>query len=187
MTMLAGLAAGLAPILTIAQMGLGVAGSLIGSASEAEAAKRAEELALKNKKIANENAQRALLVAQEEQFDTDVENGQLLAEQEAVQAASGIMLESPSFMQTRRNARELARIDALNVREAGNIRAQAYRNEGDAYAADAAAARIAGGNARLAGFLNAGTSIIGGASNLINLSPTRNDSIIRVPSTSLLS
>lgn len=173
-------------IATVGQMGLGVAGSLISSASEQEAAKRAEELALKNKQIAEENAVRTLLVGQEEQFDLDMENGQLLAEQEVIQAASGLVMESPSFMQTRRNARELARVDALNMREAANIRAAAYLNEGDAYAADAAAARIARGNAATSGFLGAASSIIGGASRLVSAAPTKTGGYMTVPETRLL-
>lgn len=173
-------------VATVGQMGLGVAGSLISSASEQEAARRAEENALRNKEIAKENAIRTLLVSQEEQFDVDMENAQLLGEQEAVQAASGLVLESPSFMQTRRNARELARIDALNVREAGNIRAAAYMNEGDAYAADAAASRLAQGNAATMGFLGAANSIIGGAGRLATAAPTKTNSMMTVPGTRLL-
>src|SRR5690606_22877080 len=98
----------------------------------------------------------------------------------------GLVMESPSFMQTRRNARELARVDALNMREAANIRAAAYLNEGDAYAADAAAARIARGNAATAGYLGAASSIIGGASRLVSAAPTKTGGYMTVPETRLL-
>lgn len=173
-------------IATIGQTALGVAGSLIGSANEQEAARRAEETALRNKQIAAENAARTLMVSQEEEFDLAMENAQLLGEQEAVQASSGLVLESASFAQTRRNARELARLDALNMREAANIRAQAYLTEGDAYAADAAAARIARGNAATMGFLGAATSIIGGAGRLASAAPTKTGGYMTVPETRLL-
>lgn len=173
-------------VATVAQVGLGVAGSFIGAASEAEAARQAEETALKNKQIAAENANRSLLIAQEEQYDSDVETAQLIGEQEAIQAGSGLRLDSGSFIQTRRAARELGRIDALNIREAGEIRAQAYRNEGDAYAADAAASRLAGQNANLRGFLGAASSIVGGAGRLTTPAANRNSSYMSVPSASLL-
>jgi len=178
--------AGLGTALTVAQVGMGVVGSIVGAASEAEAAQQSQQIAEKNKKIAEENAQRALLVSQEEQFDQDMETLALLGEQEAIQSGSGLRLDSGSFVQTRRTARELGRIDALNVREAGKIRAEAYRNEGDAYAAEAAAARRAGGNAVLKGFLGVGTSLVGGASKFVTAAPNRTSSRMTVPGSVML-
>jgi len=173
-------------IATVAQVGLGIAGSIIGAASEAEAARQAANTAAKNKEIAEENAVRALLISQEEQFDTDMETAALLGEQEAIQAGSGLRMDSGSFIQTRKAARQLGRIDALNVREAGRIRAEAYRNEGDAYAADQAAAQRAEGNAVLSGWLGVGQSIVGGASKLVSAAPNRNNARMRVPSGALI-
>lgn len=171
----------LSTVLGIAQIGMGVAGSLIGAASEAEAAQQAEQTSLRNKAIAEENAQRTLIVAQEEQQDLDAETAALLGEQESIQAGSGLRLDSGSFIQTRATARELGRIDALNVHEAAKIRAQAYRTEGDTYAAEADAARRAGGNARLGGFLGATNSIIGGASRFVSVAPNRTNGRMTVP------
>ena len=108
---------GLGTALTVAQVGMGVVGSIVGAASEAEAAQQAQAVAEKNKKIAEENAQRALLVSQEEQFDQDMETLALLGEQEAIQAGSGLRLDSGSFIQTRRAARELGRIDGARSGE----------------------------------------------------------------------
>ena len=180
------IAAGLGTALTIAQVGMGVVGSIVGAASEMEAAQQAAEIAAKNKAIAEDNAQRALIVSQEEQFDVDMETLSLIGEQEAIQAGSGLRLDSGSFIQTRSVARELGRIDALNVREAGKIRAEAYRNEGDAYAAEAAAASRAKGNALLGGFLGAGSSIIGGASKLVSVAPSRTNGRMTVPNSVMI-
>lgn len=173
-------------VATVAQVGMGVAGSIIGAASDAEAARQAEDIATRNKAIAEENAQRTLILAQEEQLDIDMETMALLGEQEAIQAGSGLRLDSGSFIQTRNTARELGRIDALNVHEAAQIRAQAYRTEGDAYAAEADSARRAGGNALLSGFLGAGASIIGGASQLTKVAPVRTNGRMTVPAATRL-
>lgn len=173
-------------VATVASAGLNVVGSIAGAASAADAAQQAADVAARNKAIAAENAQRALLVSQEEQFDTDMETTALLGEQEAIQAGSGLRLDSQSFVTTRQHARELGRIDALNVREAGAIRAEAYRNEGDAYAAEIAAAQKAKGNAMLGGFLGAASSIVGGASQLAKAAPNRNNNLMSVPPTRLL-
>jgi hypothetical protein len=159
---------------------------LIGAASEAESARQAREVAERNKVIAEENAQRVLIAAQDEQYDSDMEAANLIGEQEAIQAASGLNLNSGSFINTRAAARELARIDALNIHEAAKIRAMAYRTEGDAYAADAVAAQRAEGNALLTGFLGAGTSLISGASQFVKAAPARRTSRMTVPGATIL-
>jgi hypothetical protein len=188
MAILPAIAGPLGMLLTVGQIGLGVAGSLIGAASEAEAAKQAEAYAKRNKEIAEENAQRTLTLAQDEQYDLDIAAKEMMGEQVAVQSASGLKLSSGSFIQTRKTAKALARIDALNVHEAAQIRAKAYRTEGDSYAAEAEAARRAQGNAMLGGFLGAAGSIIGGASNLLKVGPgTQRPRTMTIPSSVLLS
>lgn len=174
-------------IATVGQIGLGVAGSIVGASADAEAAQQARDQALKNKAIAEENAQRALIASQDEQFDVDMQTVALLGEQEAIQAGSGLRLDSGSFIQTRKAARELGRIDALNVIDAGRIRAEAYRNEGDAFAAEAVAAQRAKGNAQLSGFLGAASSIVGGAAKFASAAPNRTSGRMTVPNAALLS
>lgn len=170
-------------VASVASVGLNVVGSIVGAAGKMDAAQQAADTAAKNKKIAEENAQRTLVIAQENQFDVDQETAALLGEQEAIQAGSGLSLDSGSFIQTRASARQLGRIDALNVREAGVIQAEAYRNEGDAYAAEVVAARKAKGNALLGGFLGVGTSLVGGAQQLVSAAPTRTNTKMVVPAT----
>lgn len=186
MTFAPALLGGIGTFLTVAQTGMNIAGSIIGAASEAEAARKAAEIAEKNKKIAGENADRALNQAQIDQYELDMETAQLLGEQEAIQAGSGLRLDSESFIHTREDARRLGRQDALRVREAGEIRAQAYRNEEDAYMAEVLAAHRAEGNAGIKGFLNVGTSLIGGASQLAKAAPTRRTNTITVPAATRL-
>lgn len=155
--------------LMIAGTGLQVAGSVIGMMNNMQAAGDAKALALRNKLIAEDNAQRSLVIAQEEQFDVDMETAATLGEQEAIQAGSGLAMGSKSFVQTRSAARMLGRIDALNVREAGEIRAQAYRNESDTFAAEALAAQRAKNNALIGGLLGTASAITGGLTNYMNM------------------
>lgn len=185
MTIAPALAAGIGLFSSVASVGLGVASSIVGAASARESAKQAEELAKKNKQIAEDNAVRALVSAQQDSYEQDLLTAQQLGEQEAIQAGSGLSVDSKSFQLTRATARALGRQDAVNMRDAGAIRAQAYRTEGDAYAAEAVAARRAQGNAVLGGFLGAASSIIGGA-GLIAVGPTRTNQTVRVPGASLL-
>ena len=174
--------AGLGTALTVAQIGMGVVGSIVGASNEAAANQQAADIAEKNRKIAGENADQVLLAAQDELATVGQETRQLIGEQEAVQASSGLKLGSRSFVQTRAAARHLGRLDQLNVAEAAQIRAQAYRNEGDVYAAEAMANRRAAGTSTLKGFLGAASSIVGGAGSLVRAAPTRRTGSISVPS-----
>lgn len=173
---------GISTAATVASTAIGVVGSMVGAASEADAYNQQAEIAARNKKIAIDNANRTLIIAQEEQMDLGTETAQLLGEQEAIQAGSGLSMNSRSFVQTRAAAKQLARIDQLNVQEAAEIRAQAYRNEGDSYAAEAISSRKAAGNATLKGFLGAGSSLISGAGSLVRAAPARRTGSISVPS-----
>ena len=168
--------------LMIAGTGIQVAGGVLSMFNNMQAAGDARALALKNKLIAEDNAQRAIVLSQEEQYDMDMETAATLGEQEVIQAGSGLSLNSDSFIRTRNAARQLGRIDALNVREAGKIRAQAYRNESDTYAAEALAAQRAGTNALIGGLLGAGSTIIGGATGMMNTPAfNRNTTRMAVP------
>lgn len=169
-------------IANVASIGLGIYGSLAGAASERTAHEDAAKVAERNTKIAKENADATLMASQDELYDSGQETRQLVGEQTAIQAGSGLSLNSRSFIQTRAAARYLGSVDRRNIAEAAQIRAQAYRNEGDVYAADAIANRRAAGNASLKGFLGAAGSIIGGASNFVSAAPQRRTGSISVPS-----
>ncbi len=168
--------------LMIAGTGIQVAGGVLSMMNNMQAAGDAKALALKNKLIAEDNAQRAILLSQEEQYDMDMETAATLGEQEVIQSGSGLSLNSASFIRTRDAARQLGRIDALNVREAGQIRAQAYRNESDAFTAEAQAASRAKTNSLLGGLLGVGSTIVGGATSMMNTPAfNRNPTRMAVP------
>src|SRR5262245_64995073 len=95
----------------------GIASGVMGFAQSNYQAQVAEM----NADIAKENAQRAGERAQIEQQTQDIQASNTLGEQVAEQAASGLTVSSPSLVKSRRSARRLARLDALNVRQAGEI------------------------------------------------------------------
>lgn len=174
-------------------MGLAAAGSVLGGVSAFSAGQYRAKVAQFNRQVALENADRAIFRSQVEQVDQDTQTAALIGEQEAAQSASGLSLTSRSHIQTRRSARTLGRVDALNVRQAGEVEAYNYQVDAENFKAEAAASQSEAMFGLVEGFLGAGsavasgwkpgTSIIGGAKStkraLLPPIPATRSSLIR--------
>lgn len=116
-----------APLLPILAIGVGVAGVAVSTASAIAQNNYQKQVAQRNAAIAEINAQRATTQAQSEQLKQDQETRALLGEQIAAQSASGLKLGGRSQMLTRKSARQLGRMDAVAIREAGDVEAWNFR------------------------------------------------------------
>lgn len=126
------------------------------------------QIATMNQQVAEQNASRAIDRSQVEQQTQDNAARAALGEQTENQATSGLALTGRSFVQARRNARTLARLDALNIRQAGSVEAYNYKVDAVNYGAEATAAKSEGVGALLGGFLGAGSSLASGSSKTAN-------------------
>lgn len=115
-----------------------------------------------NAEIAEENAKRAAEQGNRAAKEQDDLTRAAIGEQIAVQSASGLSLSSRSQVRTRNAARALGRVDALNVREEGDMRAYNYRTDAANFKAQGTGAMIGGIGGALGSFLNAG-SLVGNA------------------------
>lgn len=152
-----------ATLLLVASTVVSAGGAIAGGIAQANAANYQAHVADINKQIALENANRAILRSQEEARQQDEQTRALLGAQEAEQSASGLKLGGRSFALTRKAAAELGRQDTLNVRQAGEL--ESYKFKTDVVNAQASSDlyHMQASNALLQGFLDAGSSIIGGA------------------------
>jgi hypothetical protein len=121
-----------------------------------------------NEKIAKSNAARAIERTQVEQQEQDSAALALLGQQEAAQGASGLTLTGGSAQRTRRTARILARKDALNIRQAGEIEKYNYLTDAANFNAQGQAAKLAGTGSLISGFFQAAPSLIGGSTSVYN-------------------
>lgn len=112
-----------------------------------------------NASIAEENARRAIERSQIEQEEQDRLTRGMIGEQMAAQAASGVNVGTGSPLRTRLVARELGRLDALNVRQAGEIESYNYKAQAAGLRAQAKAEKMGGAFGLVGSFLNAGTTI----------------------------
>lgn len=142
---------------------IGAVGSIVQGISAYQAGQYQAALATMNAKIATENAARAIERSRVEQATQDDITAGLLGEQVAIQGASGVSLGSKSFSLTRKSAARLGRLDALNIVQAGELEAHAFKTDAFNFLASASAAKASGFNSLVAGFLGATGSIIGKA------------------------
>lgn len=147
-------------------LGLGFVSSVFQGISGYQAASYQAAIAEMNQNIANENAKRAVQRSQVEQQDQDATSLALLGEQEATQAASGLTLGSGSFRLARRSAQELARKDALNIRQAGELEAYDYKTQAANFGMQSQLASSQATGSLLGGFLGGASSLISGAAKI---------------------
>lgn len=159
--------AGLGPLLNIVSTGIGIFGTLMQASANAEAANYQAQVAERNRKINEENAVRALHRSVVEQQQQDRITRGLLGEQLAAQAASGISADVGTPVMTRKSAQRLGRLDALNIRQAGEIEAYNFRQVAQDAGLSADFFRRQASNAMLEGFLSGAGTLIGGMQTFV--------------------
>lgn len=133
--------------------------ALIGGLATFQTAQANAAVMQMNAEINEENAIRAVRRSQVEQEAQDALTRGLLGEQLAGQAASGIAVDQGSPRLTRIAARELGRLDALNIRQAGDIERYNYQAAAESQRVQAGAERRGGAFGLLGSFLEAGSVV----------------------------
>jgi hypothetical protein len=158
-------AAPIIPFLPLIAAGVGVASAAVGAAATISANNYQKQVAQRNKALALENARRAETQAQADQLAQDMKTRELLGQQIATQSASGLKLGGRSQMLTRKAARELGRMDALNVRREGDVTRWNYEQIANDEASKIKQYNSANGFALLSGFLDAAGAGVSGLSS----------------------
>jgi hypothetical protein len=144
---------------------LGLVGGLVSGVMGFAQSSYQGQVAEMNADIAKDNAKRAVERSQIEQESQDLKAANVLGAQVVEQGASGLSLSSGSLLKSRKSARRLARLDALNVRQAGEIEKYNYLTDAANYKAQAAGARISGVGSLLGGFFSGVNSLVGSSTS----------------------
>lgn len=112
-----------------------------------------------NAQVADENSRRAIERAQVAQQDQDIQTRFMLGEQIAAQAASGVDVGTGSPQYARMSARQLGRLDALKVRQSGELESYGFKVDAASGRAQAKAERMGGAFGLLGSFIEAGGAI----------------------------
>lgn len=163
---LAGTGAAAASTASIASTALGIGSALVTGVASIMSNNAQSKQLKEQARIADENASRARFRSQTEQQDQDLLARAALGDLASQQAASGLSFGSGSFASRRKAAQILARKDALNIRQGGELEAAAFDQE----AADARRQAQLTKRGNLFSMLNmgfdVGSSLVGGASKL---------------------
>lgn len=136
-------------------------GTIMGGQVAANEARYRQQVAEMNARIARDNAVRARDVAQTNQQAQDNQAAAFLGEQIATQSGSGVDIGSRSMLGARKASQAVARQDALNVIQAGELDAYNQLTDAANFDAQAAQAGMAADNAQLTAYLGATSSLIG--------------------------
>lgn len=138
---------------------LGAASSAITGIASFMSAQSNAAIMEMNAQVADENSRRAIERAQVSQQDQDIQTRFLLGEQAAAQAASGIDVGTGSSKFARVSARQLGRLDALKVRQSGELESYNFKVDAASGRAQAQAERTGGALGLLGSFLETGGAI----------------------------
>jgi len=160
---------------------IAVAASLAGTAlavdSSNKQAKFQSSVAQMNADIDAQNAARSISDAQIAAQEQDRVNAGVLGQQINAQGGSGLSATSGSFALGRRSAKELARLDSLNVAQRGYLDAFNFRVGEANSLAQASAAKSAGKNAVIGGIISgvgtAASGISGISGSLVGSSTSK--------------
>lgn len=160
----------MAAALPIAAVGITAASSVFAGFTAFRAGQYQSAIAGMNEKIAKDNATRAKHTAQVQQQDQDMVARAMLGEQLAEQGASGFTVGSASFRNARKSAKELARKDALNIRQAGEMEANNYLTQAANFNLQGQGMRSSAWGSLLGGFLEGAGSLASGTAKIRNRS-----------------
>ena len=158
--------AGLSTLLTLAGTAAAIGGTIISTTAAMQANKYQQQVLARQAAQMEENANRASYAAQVNQQQQDMTTRALLGEQIAAQSASGLSLGGKSQMLTRKAARELGRLDALNIRQAGDVEAYNFRQIAQDKFDELKFTKGQAGSILLSGFLDAASAGITGLKGL---------------------
>ena len=150
---------------TLAIVGLGASllGTGISTIAGIQQAKFQAQIAKRSAEISELNAERAVERSQIEAQDQDRLAAAVIGEEISKQAGSGLRLTSGSFTKKRASLRQLARLDTLRIRQAGDIEAFNFLQEAATSKIEAKMFKRKAKFIAIAGVLK-GISTIGGSS-----------------------
>lgn len=152
-------------LLTVASTAVGA----FGAVQEGKAAKRSSEyqarVAENNAQLNEFSARDAIIRGREEEKKQRRQASLLQSEQRAAAAANGIDIGFGSTLDNALDTAMLGELDALTVRSNAYREAYDFRVGASNNRADAELTRLEGSNAESAGYLNAGNTILTGATD----------------------
>jgi hypothetical protein len=150
---------------TAISAGVGAMGSIQQGQATAAASNYQAQVAKNNAITAEQNAAYATQAGTAKAQSQDFQTAAVVGAEQAGQGASGIDLTTGSPRAVREGTHQMGRLGTLNIVQDANLTAYGYRTQGTSFTAQSQLDTSQAGFASQAGFLGAGTSLLGGASS----------------------
>ena len=156
---------------TLATLGtaLGAVGAITSMGGRAAASDYSSVIAAQNAQIAKQQADLAGAAGDQQVAMQQAKTRATVGAIKAAQAASGIDVNTGSAVDVRSSAAELGQLDAISIRSNAARTAYGYQTQSASDLAQSQLDRFEAKNDRTAGYLNAGTSVLGGVSKALQL------------------
>jgi len=138
------------------------AGAALSGVTSLIAVQQNAQIAKFNQEVANDNANKSIENAQIAQMEQDNAARAMIGDQLNAITSSGVSATSGSARKNRIAAKEAARLDALRIRQSGELEATNFKNQATSIGLQSKANTISGVSSALGSFLQAGT-FVGGA------------------------
>lgn len=162
-----GLAAGTMEAISLVSTVAGGAISAVGAIQQGQATAAADryqaQVAANNAQIAQQNARMATQKGEIEAENQGMKNRAAMGAITAEQSASGVDVNTGSASNVRKSQDIVGMTDVAQIRQNAAIENYGYRSQGMAYTAQSGLDKAAASNASTAGFVGAGTSLLGSA------------------------
>lgn len=136
-----------------------------GNAQAAQAGYQAQ-VAANNATIAQQNATYALQAGAAKEQASRIKTAALVAQQKAIQGASGLDVNSGSDVDVRGSTNVLGELDALTIRNNAAREAYGYGTQGSNFTAQAGLDRAAASNDATSGYIGGASSLLSSASSI---------------------
>jgi hypothetical protein len=150
---------------TVISTGISAAGAIGQGQATAASNKFQAQVAENNRIIADQNARYSVSAGQTRAQTEDLKTGAIVGAETAAQGASGLDLTTGSPVSVREGTRQMGRLSSLNIINNSNLTAYGYKTQAGNFGAQSQLDLASAANASAAGFLNAGSSLVGGASS----------------------
>ena len=154
-------------LLTVFSTAASALGAISQARAESRAAQHNAQVAAQNQKFAKERAKDAKLRGDLEEKQHRLEVAKILGEQRAGFGAGGVTVGSGSPLDVQGDTAALGELDALTIRR--NADSERFEHDTAAYnfGSQSRAATATARNARTAGWLRAGNTVLGGVGTLL--------------------
>lgn len=150
----------------VAGAGISAYGAIQGGKATRDMMNYRAQIAQNNKTIAEQNAESTIQAGQAKAQATGMKGAAEGGRMKARQAASGVDVNTGSFVDVQEGQREAALLDVETVIHNADLRAYGYRAQAQNFEAESQLDRMAGEQAETAGKLKAASTILGAASSL---------------------